>query len=846
MKKLFLSLLSLVVAMTMFAQSEAVRQLRLFYDGRVIFTRDVNLVDSMNFAWHKGTGGNIEVGEMDSTKHLYVGVVAFNRDVRQMPITSNVDSVKAFINAQTNDYNQTAFAYSVSKGNMLFDAPNLPKVDKIFMLNFTDGFDNWSNRLWGDEGRQVGQAVYDTARYDLLQRSNMNSYAMAFGDDSAYKTNLQMMVMGSGAYYKAITSNDLQYTFNEIAQSMLASAKNVVLQTNAEYYYENSPKKFQLIFTAEGGYTDTIYASMIGIPSSGYTLTINKISNNYASFDSPAYGVEDPETFKVNIPLNNMKFVKDGEDLQFKYQVKVQTRDGSSYAEDVEDASTSEEISKRIAVVLVLDCSNSMGDAFEPMKAAAVDFIETMEKMEVDTPEPDIPDAPNNPDTPDNPNNPETPDTPNNPEEGVLTFTANGVSFNMITIVGDTFQMGATAEQGTTDPEEDELLIHPVRVSDFAIGETEVTQELWEAVMGSNPSGYVGAKHPVDKVTWHDCKNFIYRLNQATGQSFRLPTEAEWEYAARGGKKSNGYKYAGSNVLDNVAWYTDNSSSTTHPVALKQPNELGIYDMSGNVMEWCEDWYGTYPETLQTNPIGSASGSDKVFRGGCWGNYARLCRVSDRGFIDAYYAHSYLGLRLALDVPTAGTYQYVDLGLSVKWATFNVGASKPEEYGDYFAWGETRPKTVYDWSTYKWCNGSQKSLTKYNCKSSNGSVDNKTVLELSDDAARASWGGEWRMPTYNELSELRSNCIWTRTTMNGIDGYKVTSKVNGNYIFLPAAGQRSGNNQSGGNTSGYYWSRECLSGSYSSEARILGFNHVENYDTTVSRYAGFSIRPVHP
>ena len=282
MKKLFLSLLSLVLSMTMFAQSN-VRKMNLIYDGQVVYSRAVSLIDSIKFVLDENAGSDDDItgGEVDPSKQLYVGVVAFNRDVRQMPITSNIDSVKAFINAQTNDYNQTGFAYSVSKGNKQFDATGLPEFDKIFMLNFTDGFDNWSNRLWGDEGRQVGQAVYDTARYDLLQRSNMNSYAMAFGDDSAYKTNLQMLIMGSGAYYKAETSNDLQPTFNEIAKSMLASAKNVVLQTNAEYYYESNPKKFQLIFTAEGGYTDTIYASMIGIPSSGYTLTINKISKLY-------------------------------------------------------------------------------------------------------------------------------------------------------------------------------------------------------------------------------------------------------------------------------------------------------------------------------------------------------------------------------------------------------------------------------------------------------------------------------------------------------------------------------------------------------------------------------------
>ena len=141
---------------------------------------------------------------------------------------------------------------------------------------------------------------------------------------------------------------------------------------------------------------------------------------------------------------------------------------------------------------------------------------------------------------------------------------------------------------------------------------------------------------------------------------------------------------------------------------------------------------------------------------------------------------------IAPDEPVNNGHEYVDLGLSVKWATCNVGASKPEEYGDYFAWGETQPKDYYDWSTYKWCNGSYDTLTKYNTNSSDGTVDNKTTLDLSDDAARANWGGSWRMPTSAEQDELCNNCTWTCTKINGVEVYKVTSNINGNFIFLPS------------------------------------------------------------
>ena len=586
MKKLFLSLLSLLISMTMFAQSN-VRKMNLIYDGQVVYSRAVSLIDSIKFVWSDGSGNGDDItgGEVDPNKQLYVGVVAFNKDVRQMAITSDMEAVKTFINAQNNDKDFTAFAYSVSKGNLQFDAADLPKFDNIFMLNFSDGTDNYSNMKWGEEGRMVApNLVYDTARYDLLQRSGLNSYAIGFGNDVGFGEKMKKVVTGYGGYYNAKSANDLQPTFNEIAKSMLASAKNVLLKTNPGYY-SGYYKYFRFTFTAEGGYSDVIYAKMDGLPSTGYTLSISKIENGYAYFDAPAKGIVDDETGKVHIPLNNLKFVKDGKELQYKFTIEV-SFDGELYYEDVEEASTAEEISKRIAVVLVLDCSTSMGDAFEPMKAAAIEFIKTMEKMEVDD---------------------------------------------------------------------------------------------------SNPN-----------------------------------------------------------------------------------------------------------------------------------------------------------------IPQTGNHEYVDLGLSVKWATCNVGASKPEEYGDYFAWGETQPKDYYDWSTYKWCNGSYDTQTKYCTDSYYGTVDNKTVLDLSDDAARANWGGSWRMPTHEEQEELRTQCTWTWTTQNGVYGYKVTSKKSGytnNSIFLPAAGCRYDGSLYGAGSYGLYWSSSLLT-DYPSYAYSLNFysDYVDWYSRY--RYIGFTVRPV--
>ncbi|MBQ7448353.1 MAG: SUMF1/EgtB/PvdO family nonheme iron enzyme, partial [Paludibacteraceae bacterium] len=252
--------------------------------------------------------------------------------------------------------------------------------------------------------------------------------------------------------------------------------------------------------------------------------------------------------------------------------------------------------------------------------------------------------------------------TLNPPQPKVLEkkpVTVKGVTFNMIFVKGGTFLMGATSEQGR-DADSDEKPTHQVTLSDFYIGETEVTQELWQAVMGTTVSQQrdkankdwslfgVGNNYPMYYINWEECKEFIKKLNSLTGMTFRLPTEAEWEYAARGGQKSKGYKYAGSNNLRDVAWYGDNSGSTTHTVATKQPNELGIYDMSGNVWEWCQDWYGSYHSYAQTNPQGASSGSSRVLRGGSWLSIAQNCRVSNRNNNNPSNRNNNLGLRLVL------------------------------------------------------------------------------------------------------------------------------------------------------------------------------------------------------
>ena len=246
------------------------------------------------------------------------------------------------------------------------------------------------------------------------------------------------------------------------------------------------------------------------------------------------------------------------------------------------------------------------------------------------------------------------------------TFTVNGVSFNMICVDGGTFMMGATEEQ-MPNSDEDETPVHQVSLTTYWIGETEVTQALWLTVMGSNPSEFTDDPNlPVNNVSWKDCQEFLRKLNKLTGKEFRLPTEAEWEYAARGGDKSKHFIYSGGNDPNEVAWFWENSGNLhlsgiwdfskmvetncrPHPVAMKSPNELGLFDMSGNVFEWCADRYGRYSKSPSNNPLGAKVGASRVRRGGGWGSMARYCRSADRNYLSSSDHNDSTGVRLALE-----------------------------------------------------------------------------------------------------------------------------------------------------------------------------------------------------
>ena len=446
-----------------------------------------------------------------------------------------------------------------------------------------------------------------------------------------------------------------------------------------------------------------------------------------------------------------------------------------------------------------------------------------------------------------------------------LDVSCNGITFSLIKVKCGTFLMGSDNGPHNSNMVNIQEPVHQVTLThDYYVGETQVTQELWQAIEGTNPSEYPGEHHPVETVSWNNCQDFISKLNKLTGIEFRLLTEAEWEFAARGGNLSKGYIYSGSNNYNEVVA----QGSTTKDVATKKPNELGLYDMSGNVAEWCQDWYDQYNSAPQIDPKGPVSSSyGRVTRNGSFQDPWQIKTVFYRNYGSPNLKSRLVGFRLAVTIPNSSeekdneeiissnvdSYESVDLGLSVKWATCNVGAEKPEEYGDYFAWGETAPKSDYSWSTYKFTTDGGSTFTKY-------TGSDKTVLDAADDAATANWGSAWRMPTIEEMQELLDNCTWEwqaagNTTFGGGAGYKVTSKKTGytdKYIFLPTSGFRDGATL---HYSGFcddatlhygtFWSA-TLYADDAERAYGLGFRSWYKLWGHACRFLGKAVRPVCP
>ena len=514
------------------------------------------------------------------------------------------------------------------------------------------------------------------------------------------------------------------------------------------------------------------------------------------------------------------------------------------------------------------------------------------------------------------------------------TFTLpGGVEMEMVYVEPGSFTMGSPeSEEGRWKNET------PHRVTltkGFWIGKYPVTQRQWKELVRANGVSFVKGEptpcfsrdgegrdfvggldtsdFPMENISWNDCRALVDALNRNERGEWRwsLPTEAQWEFAARGGTRSRGYTYSGGNDLDALGWYYENSGlerlsdsdcvravekgdfekvaekarsnkCRTHSVREKAVgNELGIVGMSGNVWEWCADWYGDYPEGSVTDPKGSASGDLRVLRGGSWLLDARFCRSAYRGWGNPGLRFILIGLRLCC---SAGPRGETESGGRVTetppkrsgrrparasahgevqlweggpyWAETNIGAEKPEDYGYYFWWGDT---VGYKWKNDAWVasDGSSRNFEfdekntptlgkSIDALKSEGWITKGGVLAPKHDAAQVHWGGDWRMPTEQELKNLEEKCEWKWTTKNGVHGYIVRGK--GKYvsasIFLPCAGTGFGSSLYFAGSLGDYWSSVPGSDYGDYYAWSLYFNSGDLGTDYGSRYDGRSVRPV--
>jgi len=464
------------------------------------------------------------------------------------------------------------------------------------------------------------------------------------------------------------------------------------------------------------------------------------------------------------------------------------------------------------------------------------------------------------------------------------------IDLAMIAVEGGEFRLGA-AVQPDTDGQGGNGEVtnaHQVTLSNFCISETPVTQAQFEAVMGENPSNFKGfadsPNRPVERVSWYDAITFCNKLSLMEGKTpvysvtgitdwgnypyediptsnnttwnaatmdmsangYRLPTEAEWEYAARGGQESetvqNGtldFYYSGGNTVNVVAWYNGNSGNQTHIVKDKVPNALGLYDMSGNVVEWCWDWYDSYTNTPKENPTGATSGSYRVFRGGYWYGDAYFARVSSRSYNFPDFRSGGIGFRIACSSNEETCPEGSVMINGVCWATRNVDmpgtfAANPEDAGMFYQWNRN-----IGWSSTNPMFSSDGGNTW------DSSNPPGTTWEPANDPSPPGY----RVPTRAEIEALLDETKVTYTKAgaldieNGVPGRRFTDKDNGNSIFLPAAGYRAG---VGGtlyyvDANGNYWS-STQAGTLS--AYLLNFGGSDAYWVNGSRSGGVSVRPV--
>ena len=597
-------------------------------DGEVTIA-DVNIV--IGIILHGPVDPIVDTG-------MYMGIIGYNQTLTTKDI-SYLDSttVTGFNNfiADLNTQPGRLLYYSVDKAlDALFTAPHPANLQNVAVVTFTEGNDQGSLMMTDKYDTEVeyAQALKTRIAEERVYGRPIKAYTVGLINDKVkdanmFRNNLYALSSDSTKALEVNSVAEANVSFQSIADDLVSRNMSETLTL----VFPGVGTGTRIRFTLDEVTDATVEDSQVYIEGT-FSLRTRSLTNiTYKGLTCNAgdsVAASSVDGMFVSLVFEGVQL--DSEDriqkknIQEWYWVEDQNeweRNTEFSGESLPDV---ESTYSSALVMLLLDCSSVMDENFEELKTAANSFIERMQNY--------------------------------NTIPGM--YTVNGVSFQMISVEGGTFTMGvdsAMVEAGLANV--DELPAHEVTLESFSIGQTEVTQELWQAVMGSNPSSFTSdPQRPVEQVSWADCQEFINRLNALTGKNFRLPTEAEWEYAARGGNKSAGTVYAGSDDLEEVAWYYGNSYAVgpysadygTHAVGTKHANELGLYDMCGNVFEWCSDWYGEYNEEAQENPVGPEMGVRRVTRGGSWFSVSRDSRITFRGN-EAPTSRSYsLGLRLAM------------------------------------------------------------------------------------------------------------------------------------------------------------------------------------------------------
>lgn len=665
MKKILLFFFTLTMAPTsLFAQ----KYLDIYRDGKIVSSVKAAEVDSLVIDennnrtvdfYHKGEAylhtsaamiDSIKVFHSEDEPLVYLGIVGFNQELYDKAfgvLDKNTASGFKYFVSNLPRKDGTLLYYGVDQALDMLTKQNFPtQVSSVNLITFTDGLDQGSLMMSSNYSTDEEYLNTVSKRIDNTNVKGLQLTAYSMGlkgsdvsDYTLFQSNLNKLASSSDKAFEVNSMSNVDTRLSEISDQIISisNKQNISMkipgQSNGTlirfifdgYSADNSSMYIEGTFNlSDRSLRNITYKGLKA--ESGSTVT-GKQDGIFVTFSFIGLQRKDRNGL---VPTSNIQ-------QYYKSATATSWQENSEFTPANNTLTT---ITHSGAIILlVLDCSSSLGSQFSSMQGYAMNFIDRVANNAAE--------------------HQERPFGTCSEGSGVSVF-ANGVKFSMVKVKGGWFWMGQTSEQQRKYDEDsrvyysyDENPVHKVTISDYYIGETEVTQELWEAVMGSNPSYFKGSSQlPVENVSWNDCQEFIKKLNALTGKKFRLPTEAEWEFAARGGTAGKGYKYSGSDNIADVAWYSGNSSSKTYEVGTKAPNELGLYDMSGNVWEWCQDWYGSYSSNAQTNPTGASSGSDRVLRGGGYRSSASACRVSDRSYrITPSGRQHYIGFRLALTSP---------------------------------------------------------------------------------------------------------------------------------------------------------------------------------------------------